>query len=334
MRKIFSLSFLVVLSFALVACTIVDDKKDYPETVTITQTITHATSSTDTNKTNETVDEVIPTNPKNVAIFDFGVLDILDSIGMDELGIENLAIVKSNVPSYLSKYNVDSTTNAGTLFEPNFDNLDLFSPDLVIISSRSAWTYDKLKSELGGVAVLNVSVNNTKYLESVVNNLSNLKQIFGGLEAFDSMISTLESKTSEVKTLAQNSALKALIVMTNGDDISGYGIGSRFGFIHNELGFLAADANFGNGDANTHGDIISFEYIQTLNPDVIFIVDRAAAIGGEASIGVLDNALVNSTNAAKNDRMILLDSIAWYIVSGGYQSTLTMINDVKTLFVS
>lgn len=332
MKKFLFLTMVLAMSVLLGACTIIDDTKEYPETVTITQTITHATSSTDTEKTTETVEEVIPTNPKNVAIFDFGVLDILDHVGIETLGIEKLAIVKSNVPNYLSAYNIDSVTNAGTLFEPNFDNLDLFSPDLVIISSRSAWTYDKLKAELGGVAVLNVAVNNTKYLESVVKNIENLKLIFGGNEVFDTMIDTLETKTAEVNLLAEASNLKALIVMTNGDDISGYGVGSRFGFIHNELGFIPADSKFGNGDANTHGDIISFEYIQTLNPDIIFVVDRAAAIGGEPSIGVLDNALVNSTNAGVNDRIIPLDSIAWYTVSGGYQSTLSMINDTKVIF--
>lgn len=332
MKKILFLIMVMSLSLSLAACTIIDDTKEYPETVTITQSITHATSSTDTEKTTETVEEVIPTNPKNVAIFDFGVLDILDHVGIDSLGIEKLAIVKTNVPSYLSSYNNDSVTNAGTLFEPNFDNLDLFSPDLVIISSRSAWTYDKLKAELGGVAILNVAVNNTKYLESVIQNIENLQLIFGGNDTFETMIETLETKTTEVKLLAQASNLKSLIVMTNGDDISGYGVGSRFGFIHNELGFLAADTNFGNGDANTHGDIISFEYIQTLNPDVIFVVDRAAAIGGEPSIGVLDNALVDSTSAAQNDRIIVLDAVAWYIVTGGYQSTLTMINDTKIIF--
>lgn len=332
MKKILFLIMVMSMSIVLAACTIIDDTKEYPETVTITQTITHATSSTDTEKTTETVEEVIPANPKNVAIFDFGVLDILDHVGIDSLGIEKLAIVKTNVPSYLSSYNNDSVTNAGTLFEPNFDNLDLFSPDLVIISSRSAWTYDKLKAELGGVAILNVAVNNTNYLESVVKNIEHLQLIFGGNDTFETMIETLETKTAEVKLLAQASNYKSLIVMTNGDDISGYGVGSRFGFIHNELGFLAADTNFGNGDANTHGDIISFEYIQTLNPDVIFVVDRASAIGGEPSIGVLDNALVDSTNAAQNDRIIILDAIAWYIVTGGYQSTLTMINDTKTIF--
>ena len=65
---------------------------------------------------------------------------------------------------------------------------------------------------------------------------------------------------------------------------------------------------------------------------IIFVVDRSQAIGGEPSIGILDNVLVNSTDAAMNDRIVILDSIAWYIVSGGYQSTLTMINNVSVLY--
>lgn len=125
---------------------------------------------------------------------------------------------------------------------------------------------------------------------------------------------------------------KDAMLRVEGDSVTGYGMGSRFSFIHNELSISPADMNFGNGDANTHGDTISFEYIKTLNPNIIFVVDRSQAIGGEPSIGILDNVLVNSTDAAMNDRIVILDSIAWYIVSGGYQSTLTMINNVSVLY--
>lgn len=332
MKKIALVLSIVVGLVSLAGCQIVSDDKNYPETVTITQSVTKATSRDDENASKQTVTEVIPTNPKNVVVFDFGVLDIFDHIGLETLGIENLAIVKSNVPAYLSSYNNDDVTNAGTLFEPNFDNLDLFSPDLVIISSRSAWAYDSIKSELGGVAVLNVTMDNANYLESFKTNMTNLQLIFGDLDIFDDMVLTVETEIASVKTAATTSGLSTLILMTNGDDISGYGIGSRFGIIHNEFGFVAADESFGNGDANTHGDTVSFEYVQTLNPEVIFVVDRSAAIGGEPSIGVLDNALVDATDAAKNNRIIALDSIAWYIVSGGYQSTLTMIEDVSVIF--
>ncbi|MDY0210723.1 MAG: ABC transporter substrate-binding protein [Acholeplasma sp.] len=332
MKKIFVVLMLLISLTGLVGCQIVNDDKTYDETVTIEQSVTKASNRNDENATVETVNEVIPTNPKKVAIFDFGVLDIFDFIGLEALAIEQIAIVKSNLPGYLSKYNTDAVTNAGTLFEPSFDTLDLFNPDLVIISSRSSWSYNTLKTELGGVAVLNVTIDNQNYLDSLKTNLEHLKLIFNNNEVFDTMYETLESKTNIIKEQAIGSGFKSLILMTNGDDISGYGIGSRFGFIHNELSFSAADEHFGNADANTHGDTVSFEYVQNLNPDVIFVVDRAQAIGGEPSIGVLDNALIDSTNAAKNNRIILLDSVSWYIVSGGYQSTLKMIEDTQTLF--
>lgn len=332
MKKIALTTSFVVVLFMLVGCQIVIDDKSYPETITITQNITHSTSREDENAKVETRKEIIPTNPKHVAVFDYGILDIFDHIGIDVLGIKKLAVVKSNLPAYLSSYNKTSITSAGTLFQPDFDTLDLFSPDLVIISSRSAWAYDAIKSELGGVAILSVTIDNKAYMSSIKENMTNLKRIFGNLDIFDTMYETLDTKTLSTKQKAVDSGFKTLILMTNGDDISGYGIGSRFGFIHNELGFLSADANFGNGDTNAHGDTVSFEYVKTLNPAVIFVVDRSAAIGGEPSISVLDNALVNETTAAQNNRIIALDAVSWYIVSGGYQSTLKMIEDASVLF--
>ena len=50
MKKILFLIMVMTISFVLAACTIIDDNKTYPETVTITQTVTHATSRTDTDR--------------------------------------------------------------------------------------------------------------------------------------------------------------------------------------------------------------------------------------------------------------------------------------------
>lgn len=316
----------------LAGCNIIENNNLERETITISQNITHAANQNDTDSRIEIIDEVIPVNPKKIAIFDYGILDIFNSIGLDKLGIEKIAVVKANLPNYLNNYNNDHVINAGTLFEPNIDNLDLFNPDLVIVSSRSAWAYDKLKRELGEVAILNVQIDNANYLNSVMHNLNNLKLIFNHSTLFDPLKTDLEQRTNQLKSQVEVTDFKALIVMTNGDTITGYGVGSRFSFIHNELSIKPADVNFGNGDNNTHGDTISFEYIKTLNPNIIFVVDRSSAIGAESSIGVLDNVLVNSTDAAINNRIIVLDSIAWYIVSGGYQSTLTMIRDVSALY--
>ena len=79
MKKIALVLSIVVGLVSLAGCQIVSDDKNYPETVTITQSVTKATSRDDENASKQTVTEVIPTNPKNVVVFDFGVLDIFRS---------------------------------------------------------------------------------------------------------------------------------------------------------------------------------------------------------------------------------------------------------------
>ena len=49
-------------------------------------------------------------NPEKVVVFDFGMLDTLD-----ELGIEVAGVPQANVPSYLSKYEDSKYTNVGRL---------------------------------------------------------------------------------------------------------------------------------------------------------------------------------------------------------------------------
>ncbi len=44
---------------------------------------------------------------------------------------------------------------------------------------------------------------------------------------------------------------------------------------------------------------------------------------------LFDNDLIKSTDAYKNDKIVYLDSAAWYVVAGGLDSTQTMINNVK-----
>ncbi len=54
--------------------------------------------------------------PEKVVVFDMGVLDSLD-----KLGVEVSAVPKDSVPDYLDKYRGDDYENAGTLFEPDFE---------------------------------------------------------------------------------------------------------------------------------------------------------------------------------------------------------------------
>ena len=73
----------------------------------------------------------VPINPKQVVVFDFGVLDSLDTLGIDVIGLP-----KGTVPAYLSKYAADKYVNVGTLQEPDFEVINALKPDLIIISGR------------------------------------------------------------------------------------------------------------------------------------------------------------------------------------------------------
>src|SRR5699024_10502251 len=75
-------------------------------------------------ESNETVTEnhelgetEVEKNPENVVVFDFGILDTLDELGVEVDG----AVQSSTVPSYLEKYEGDDYENIGILKEPDFE---------------------------------------------------------------------------------------------------------------------------------------------------------------------------------------------------------------------
>ena len=135
------------------------------------------------------------------------------------------------------------------------------------------------------------------------------------------------SKLLRLMKKQQANDAKALIVLGNEGKVSAYGPSSRFGIIHDVFGFKAADEKI---EVSTHGQNITFEYILETNPDILFVVDRDAAVGGDASAkDSIENELVMKTNAYKNGKIIYLDPDYWYLSGGGLQSMKEMIKEVE-----
>ena len=67
---------------------------------------------------------------------------------------------------------------------------------------------------------------------------------------------------------------------------------------------------------------VGFEYILEKNPDYLLVVDRTAAVTDKVNNAqkVLDNAIVQQTNAYKNKHIIYLDAANWYLAFGGLES--------------
>ncbi|MDN6519338.1 MAG: ABC transporter substrate-binding protein, partial [Enterococcus sp.] len=165
---------------------------------------------------------------------------------------------------------------------------------------------------------------------SIKQNVETLGQIFGKEKAAKKQLAELETSIKETKAKAEESKDKALTVLVNEGQLSTYGKDSRFGIVYDTFGFAEADDAI---KASTHGQSVSYEYVLDKNPDVLFVVDRTKAIGGDDSNNnVADNELVAQTTAGKNKKVISLQPDVWYLSGGGLESVKMMLNDVNKAF--
>lgn len=257
--------------------------------------------------------------PEKVVVFDFGVLDSLDKLGVEVAGVP-----QANIPSYLEKYKDSKYENVGGLMEPDFEKISEIAPDLIIISGRQADSYEKF-AEIAPTVYMGIDTKN--YMDSFTNNMKTLGKIFGKEKEVEKELARINEQIEAVKAKTEKANGKALIVLTTGGKVSAYGPGSRFGIIHDVLGIQPVDANI---KVSPHGQSISFEYIAEKNPDYLFVVDRDAVVEGKPSAKqTIENELVKKTNAYKNNRIIYLNPNYWYLSGGGLISVTEMINEVE-----
>ncbi len=270
--------------------------------------------------THEYGDATVKKNPEKVVVFDFGVLDTLD-----ELGINVTGLPQATVPAYLEKYAGDDYTNVGSLKEPDFEAINEIKPDVIFISGRQADLYDQF-AEIAPTVYMGVDTNN--YMESFEKNMNTIGDIFGKEDQVKAELEDVEKQISDVNEKAGSMDKKTLIVLANEGKVSAYGSKSRFGWIHDVLGFKEADENI---EVSTHGQGISFEYILETNPDVLFVIDRGAAVEKDAppAKDAVENDLVKKTTAYKDGKIFYLDADYWYLSGGGLQSIKTMIKSVE-----
>ena len=261
----------------------------------------------------------VPINPSKVVVLDLGTLETLD-----QLGIAIVGTGKTNLPNYLKKYEGDdSVADVGTLKEVNFEKIHALSPDLIIISGRLQDSYKEL-SEIA--PTIFVAVDYADYLNSFEKNVRLLGQIFEKEEQVEGLLSEVQNKVTKNQALIKGNDRKGLIVLYNNGRFSAYGKHSRFGFIHDVMGVKPSIENL---EISDHGNAISSEFIQETNPDYLFVIDRGAIVNGKAaSKNEVENALIQQTNAYKNNKIIYLDPTVWYVSGGGFISVKMMIDDV------
>lgn len=306
MRKI---HIALALAIGVIVTSCGDKKEKNAENATNTIEIVHALDTVSVNM-----------QPTKVVAFDIGAMETLN-----EMGIKPVGVPLEFIPEHLKFLKDDkSIIDVGSMMEPNFEKIYAAQPDLIVISARSEKFYKQL-SEIA--PTIFTQVDNKDYVASFEKNNLMLGKIFGQEEKIQKRINDLKSLINSSRDEISKSDKKGLVILYNKGKFSAYGKNSRFGFIHDVMGVKPIDQTL---EVATHGQPISNEFIETTNPDYLFILDRSAVVNGiKTNKNEIENALIKRTNAYKNNNIIYLDPQIWYLSGGGLTSTEQMINDIK-----
>lgn len=281
------------------------------------------------------VDMEVPYAPERIAFLDYVSLDMCAALGiLDE--VEFMA-VQDALPDYLASYIPAGTENLGGLKTYQEDTTIMttileFEPSLIFTSGRSAADYESFleitePDENGMTGVVSSSIT---YVPSTYESFKEINtrnaSIFGKETEMAELIAQYDDRLEELKSWGEGKT--AMMTIFTGGAMNVLGNESRCSMIFNDLGF----DNVGTDVDTSHGDTASYEALLLKNPDYIFVLDRDSAISAEGATGaldLLDNEIVQQSDAWKNGKVVVLDPIVWYMAEGGILAMDTMLSDLE-----
>ena len=262
----------------------------------------------------------IPANVSKIAVMDYTSLDTFVALGASDkvIGLP----LSSAVPSSLASFKDGKYADFGAVNNVNLEKLAAAQPQLVISADRLQKQTDALKQI---APTYHYSIDTNNYWQSFHEQTLNLAKIVGKTTEAEQKLQALDAEAAKLSEKTKGKT--ALIVLVNNDKLMAFGQHSRFGLIHDKLGFTPADASIKVG---THGQSISYEYIAEKNPDYLFVIDRASAVTGKSggAQAALDNDIVKQSKAAKENHIVYLDANNWYLMNGGLDAMHEMVAEV------
>lgn len=262
----------------------------------------------------------VPRAPQRVVVMDYSLLDTFDA-----LDIPIVAFPSGYTPKHLMHYDSNrALIDAGNLLTPNFEKINELQPDLIATSEFQQDLYKEF-SEIAPTVYFEIDQKN--YLTAFKKNNREIGRIFQKEAAVEAALDKIDQRLKDLNTTTQNSGKVGLVVLANEGKFYAFGKGSRFGLIHEIFGIPPTDQNI---EPSPHGQSISSEFIQHANPDYLFVIDRGAVLKEDAvSKDAFSNALIRTTKAYKNDKIVMLSPDLWYLTSGGLQSMNLMIDEIE-----
>lgn len=270
--------------------------------------------------------------PLQLAVFDLGVLDNLDTLGVEVAGLP-----KELLPDHLSDYGMQSYLSVGNLFEPDYTVLKTLKPDLIFTGERTKSAYEAL-SQLA--PVIELDSRSDSLVEGLSKNLRLLGLIFDRQVVAEQKIKALELavRSNQVRFSQQ----KGLVLFSFKGSLIPHAPGERFGMLYELLGMesVVQAARTPSGILPKVGSPEAKELHQkrltealAAQPDWLVILDRDAVKGAPSKIHEmleLDLAITSSP-AWKNQQVFYLDSPSWYLATGGYQGVMKTLQTLLKL---
>ena len=331
MKKILSFVLAAVMALSLVACSAPAENNTTTESNKVTEGSTEAETTVskpesvtitciDGTRDENEIQMEVPYDPQKIAVCDMATLDILVNLGLED----RIVCVSNTTLDYLVGA-VEGIPTCGTIKEPDAETIMSYEPDLIFMGGRGSDFYSTL-SEIAPVVRLTVSGN---VIEGTMKNAMTIASIFGMEDEMDAKAANYNARIEALQNFAKDK--NAIVGMVTSGNFNVVGNDGRCSIIGNEIGFnnVGVDANIESSD---HGNIATFEYILDVNPEYIFVMDRDAATGGASTAAeVMNNDVINQTDAAKNGNVIILEHPSvWYTAEGGFTALGVMLEDLES----
>lgn len=338
---------------------------DKPETVTVTSL----------NGAGESVEVTVPYDPQRIVVVDMAALDILDNLGLGDRVVGSCSTALDYLQDYMDNENVEMLGTVkevdmeavmacepdiifmGGRMAESYDALSEIAPVVRLTAdsgigvvesvSKNAKTVasifgleDEVDEKVAGFndrieALKAVSEGKTAIVGMCTSGSFNVLgndgrcSIIGVECGFENVGVSVASSESGSGRGNKGSEGGENSERSHGDDSSEGGEGSRGGG--------SSEAQESQGTTATHGNEASFEYIVSLDPDYIFVMDRDAAIGTEGAKlapEIMENELVMSTDVYKNGNIIYLEHPGvWYTAEGGITALDIMLADLESVLL-
>lgn len=260
--------------------------------------------------------------PQTIVSYDMAVIDSLDYLGIAVAAMPNV-----HEREAFKKY--AHTKAVGTLFEPDYNELSTLKPDLIFASRRTA---DK-QNDLNKVApVAYYAVNNFQFLDDFRENNLNLGKAFSKTAEVEAKLADIDADLARLHDLTKEQSGAFMMVFDNGNIVNQVP-GDLLGFAYEVTGLRpvlpARDPNAtaqprpqpGSPEAKAavERQAQQIQEVATANPDWLIIFDRKQMSSGEltADKTLKNHPLLAQIDAVKNNRIIYIDPVEWYLVVGG-----------------